>query len=810
MGARFLLRWSARDLRRRWLQVAAIALILAIGTGLFAGLGGTATWRRQSNDASFALLGMYDVRVRTATGADADAGALRSVLDALPDPAIVDTAEERLVLPTQVDASTGDDTILVPGRIVGLDVASGGPALTSLWVESGHGRSLEATDDGRPTAVLERSFATFYDLPAAGHIQVSGGQPVDYVGTGTGPEYFIVMAEEGGFFAQANFAAVFTSLATAQTLTGRPGRVNDLVIRLRPGADRAAAETAIEAAFRTARPDLGVTVMNRDDEDAYRILYDDIKGDQKFWNVFAALILLGAGLGAFNLASRMVDAQRREIGIAMALGDRPWHIAARPLLVGAEIAAAGTVLGIGVGLLAVEMLRPVYTTMLPMPVWHTDLQWATFVRGAALGFVIPLVATAWPVVRAVRMTPVDAIATTHRAGHDGLAGVIRRLPRPASALRRMPIGNVLRTPRRTILTATGIGAAVTTLVALLGMLDSFVTTMERSERELLHDERDRMVVTLDGFLAEDDARVQAIAGASSVGAVEPVLRVPATVGDIDLLLEIVDMGSDVWAPTVEHGTAAGPRSGLVLSAKAADDLGVEPGDRVVVEHPARTAAGIAMVRSEMTVAGIHPGPFRFNAYLDRSHLPAFGAAGVVNELFVLPAAGHTTDDVSRQLFGLDGVSSVQPVAIATQIMRDSLDDYTGVFRAMEAFVLALVLLMAYNAASINADERARERATLFAFGLPTRRLLRLESAEGFIIGVLGSAVGLAGGLAVVRWFTRTVAATTMPDVRLDVHLTPSTIVTTAVLGTAMVALAPLLTTRRLRRMDIPGTLRVVE
>lgn len=31
------LRWSWRDLRRRWLMVSAIALIIAIGTGVYAG-----------------------------------------------------------------------------------------------------------------------------------------------------------------------------------------------------------------------------------------------------------------------------------------------------------------------------------------------------------------------------------------------------------------------------------------------------------------------------------------------------------------------------------------------------------------------------------------------------------------------------------------------------------------------------------------------------------------------------------------------------------------------------------------------------
>jgi putative ABC transport system permease protein len=121
-----------------------------------------------------------------------------------------------------------------------------------------------------------------------------------------------------------------------------------------------------------------------------------------------------------------------------------------------------------------------------------------------------------------------------------------------------------------------------------------------------------------------------------------------------------------------------------------------------------------------------------------------------------------------------------------------------------------VLLIAYNATSINADERARERATLFAFGLPVRRIVLLETAEGALVGVLGAGLGLAGGLAVVRWVTTNIAATTMPDMSLAVVLSTTTIVSAAVLGVAAVALAPLLTVRRLRRMDIPGTLRVVE
>jgi putative ABC transport system permease protein len=687
--------------------------------------------------------------------------------------------------------------------------------VNSVVVADGHGRSLGDADIGEPVVVLERSFSRFYDLPPEGELRLAGDQAVRYVGQALAPEYFFVMTEDGAFFAEANFAAVFTSLETAQSLAGLPGRVNDLVLRLRPGADAVAVGEQVEDAFAASGTDLGVTVMQTEDEDAYRVLYDDIEGDQRFWNVFAVLILSGATFGAFNLASRMVEAQRREIGIGMALGASPRELAVRPLLVGAQIAVLGALLGVAVGVLAIYALRPVYTEALPLPVWHTEFQPRLFVKGAAIGFVLPLVATAWPVWRAVRVAPVDAITTTHRSARSGLAPMLRRLPWPVSAFRRMPIGNVLRTPRRTLLTALGVGAAVATLVGILGMLDSFVGTMDRNDREVLGDQPDRVAVALDTFVASDGPEVATIAAAPSVGEIEPVVRLgirlssPAVDEPLDALLEVIDLGSDLWTPTIVAGDTTA-RDGLVLSRKAADDLAVEPGDQVVVEHPVLTGTGFAMEQSSVSVMAIHPSPFRFYAYLDRSQLARFGVPDVANQLYVVPAAGRTPDDVEQELFDLDAVASVQPVATGAQVLKDSLETFTAVFQALEGFILLLALLIAYNATSINADERARERATLFAFGLPVRRIIALETVEGLLYGVLGTGIGIGIGFLVVRWVASSVLASTMPDLALDVLLSTETLVTAMVLGVLAVGIAPLLTIRRLRRMDIPSTLRVIE
>lgn len=808
----FLLRWSLRDLRRRWLQVVAIALIIAVGTGVYAALGSTATWRRESNDSSFETLRMYDLRVKAAEGLDAPAGSMREALSRLPDPQVVVDSEERLVVQTQVDASTPSKTILVPGRLIGVDVTGGGPRINTVWVQRGHGRTLGAADDDAGSVVLEQKFASFYDLPSTGSLVVAGAE-VAYVGTGLSPEYFFVVTDDGSLFAEANFAAVFAPLNTAQTLSGRPGRVNDLVMRLRPGTDVEAAKTQVVEAFSDSG--LAVTVMERTDEDAYRLLYDDIESDQKFWNVFALLIVAGAAFGAFNLANRMVEAQRREIGIGMALGARPRVLALRPLLVGIEIALLGVVFGVGMGIAVSELIRPVYTSMLPLPVWHTDLQLSMFAQAATLGFVIPVVATAWPVWRAVRVSPVDAITTTHRSTRSGLSRLLRRLSWPRGTYARMPIGNVLRTPRRTLLTALGIAAAVTALISILGMIDSFLETIDRNDREVLQDHPDRVAVALQGFHLIGSDEIKAISAAPSVGQVQPVVRfggrlTAGTKQPIDLLVDVIDLDGSIWAPTVIRGRLPAGGSGLVISAEAASDLGIGPGDAVLLEHPAQQGTGFGLVESAVQVAGIHPSPFRFAAYVDRSQLSEYGIPDVVNQLYILPSAGSTPQDVQRALFGLPAVASVQPISAASKVVKDSLNDFIGIFRVLQLFILLLALLIAYNAASINSEERSREHATLFAFGLPMRRVIRMDVAEALLIGVLGTAIGLVSGMAVLRWVTTSLVGSTMPDLGLVTTVSVTTIATALVLGIVAVAIAPILTIRRLRRMDIPKTLRIVE
>ena len=634
-GVGLWVRWSWRDLRRRWLLVTAIALVIALGSGTYASLLSTSAWRTQSNDASFALLHTHDLRVALPPGSTTDEGRLLALVAGIPAAADVTAARERLVVPTQV---SGPDGLLVPGELVGTDMRPG-PPVDGVSVAAGRG--LAAGDDGQAEVVVDAAFAEKNNLPTEGVLTVSGGAELRYVGLGQSPEYFMVTGGQGGlpFLSQKSYAVLFASLHTAQQAVAAPGRVNDLVLTLRPGADRSAVQGQLREAMDRAQPPLAATVTTRDDIDAYRILYQDIEGDAQLWRIVALLVLFGAAFAVLNLTTRIVEAQRREIGIGMALGLPSRLLAIRPLLFGAQVALLGVGLGMAMGWALTIPLRGVFVAILPLPVWYTPLQADVFAQAATLGFVLPFAAVLWPVWRALRAQPVDAIRVGHLAARGGgLAPLLRRLRLPGRRYHQIPVRNVLRTPRRSALTALGIAAAITTLVTTFGFLDTFNATLDDAEAAQLGAAPDRVTVALDGFHPIDGDVIGRVATLPEVGSADPGLLLPtaATSGSvrIDLITEVVRPGAR-WTPTVVRGTSTG---GLILAEKAATDLGVGIGDTVTVEHPQATPTGLHTARTQLRVAGIHPNPMRALAYLDPSTGNAFGFTGSANLVTVTPAA----------------------------------------------------------------------------------------------------------------------------------------------------------------------------
>jgi putative ABC transport system permease protein len=822
-GPRFWLVWSWRDLRRRWPLIVAIGLLLAGGTGLAAGLGSMRDWRVESNDASFAALNVHDLRISVEEGSFVPEGSLARAVRSIPDADRVTAVSERLILPTQIDASaSAEETVITPGQLIGVEtgenrsvdgVDATGPEVDAIAIERGEGFS--ARDPGAG-GILEARYAEENGIEPPALVELPGGNRVHVSGIGTSPETFIVLGPGGQFSGERNFGVLFVALETAQRLTGRTDSVNDLTLALRPETDRAEVVGQLEREIGAELPGIGFTVSTTEDLDSHRILYEDAENDQQLFNVFAFLILAGAGFAAFNLISRTIESQRREIGVGMALGVDPSRLAIRPLMMGAQIAVIGTVLGIGVGILVNEWLRGLLADQLPLPVLETDFRPGTFAQRAAIGFAIPLLAAAWPVRRGLRVAPIDAIRAGFRASRGGgLAPALARIRLPGRSLAQMPPRNVLRSPRRTLLTVLASGAVIAVAVSMSGMLDSFGATVERNATETLRVAPERLSISLDRFYPVDAPEVEALTGSREVSRFDRTLSLPgrlrSSADDIEVAVGTLPEASPVWMPRTAEGDLPSADDEVLISQSAADALDAVPGDRVLLEHPRRSGRDrFSTVETSVRVSGIHPDPFRFPVYMDATAADRFGLAGRTNSVAVLPAPGIGESEAKRALIAIPGAASIEAASTPSETLDEGLEEFAAIIRVVVAIAVLLVLLIAFNSTAINADERAREHATMVAYGVPLGRVLRLTILESLILGVLATVIGIALGLLILSWVVNVSLAAVLPELGVVVSLSVESVLLAAVAGAGAMAAAPLLTARRLWKMDVPSTLRVVE
>ena len=827
------LRWAFRDAKARWVQVAGIALMIAIGTGLFAGLSSFTHWRIISNEESLQLTNMYDIRARLGGDTFLPGGSLAAIAEGIDG---VQAVEERLISNTQAEVDTNEGPAFVRARIIGVDMSDGGPDVNGVEVIAGRG--IREAEFGEPIVLIERNFGVYYELPDQGELRLGGDTSIRYVGQAVSPEYFIVV-DEGSFIGQANLVAVFTSLETAQELSGRPGLVNDLVLTAEPGVDLSEIEAVLLARTSERHPGRQLTLMRPEDDASYRGLTQDPEGDQQVYNVMALVLFGGAAFAALNFAARMVETQRREIGTSMALGVNPVAIALRPVLVGVQIAILGVVFGVGIGLLVGRLMSGVIEGFISLPIFITPFQTGVFLRVAAIGFFLPILAVLWPVFRATRVQPVEAIRTGHLASRGGgLAPFIGRIPLPGSSLGRMPFRNLLRAPRRTLLTLLALTAVLAILFGIAGMRDSFLSTLEKGDEELLRGAPDRLTVQLDSYYPVDSPEVNNIVKGGALGVAEPGLTVAAAAlphGEIggaseavdlrnaaevlhsfgsdavELSVQFIDFESDFWTPSVVEGELSVDEPGVILARKAASDLGVDVGDEIQLVHPMRTGPeAFAAKASTLPVIGIHPHPLRFYAYMDIRHAGLAGLEGVVNTITGTPANQSDLFAVKRALFGDPGVTTVQGLSEAFEATADAFEQVSAVFLIIEIFVLGLVLLIAFNAANINSDERARDHATMFAYGVSVRRVFGSLATEGLVLGVVAAVLGVVFGYALLLWMVLVLVPESYPDMGILLSINIPVMAAFLAVGAAVVALAPALTVRKLRRMDIPGTLRVLE
>lgn len=773
-----------RDLWRIRAQGAAIAVVVAIGvmvlvmmSGLIATLSGT----RES----------YFERYRFATVFAHATRAPQSLLARLAAIDGVMAAEGRITGLARI--ALPDEALPVAAQVVSLPAATA-TRLNDVALTQGR---MPAPGQSREVLLLD-SFARARGIAPGDTLSVTlggGRQRFRVTGLALSPE-FIFSAPPGALMPDdRRFAVIWMARGAAAAAYDMDGAFNDLLLltsRARPEA------AIIDEVDRLLAPFGGQQAYGRDQQISAKFVGEEIRGLRAMSALLPPIFLAVAAFLLNVVIGRIVQAERREIGLLKAFGHRGAEIAAHYLEMVLIIALAGAALGAALGVLAGRALIPTYAGVYKFPYLVYDIRPGPFAAGVLASLGAAALGAALVLRAVMRLTPAEAMRPPAPPDFSRQGGglLARVLDQPG----RMILRQLTRQPLRSLGAVIGIVAGLGLSAAMMSLYDSFDQAVEMS---FAVEDRSDATVTLTQPLGA--ALRNDIASLPGVILAEPTRQVPVVFRNgrhhRNSALTGLPAGARLTRAVDATGRVIVLRGGgLVLSKALAGSLQIAPGDMLRVE----VAEGHRPVLT-LPVTGIADSQLGAPAYIEARALARHLGQAPRATALALRIDPAQKDALFARLSLMPAVAGVVLKSDLIAAIRQVMDQGMGQMRVIFGVIaFALSFGIVYNAARIAFAERAHELATLRVLGFTRAEVTLLLFGEIAVMVVLA----IPFGAALAHALARGLGASFSNDMyQVAVRLSPQSFGFAVLVTLAALAVSLLLVRRSLDRMDMVAALK---
>jgi len=777
-----------REIRRRPAQFLSVALVIALGVGMF----------NASFDAYLNLSGSYEQMYRQNALAHVTAigGAAGEVLAAGEQMPELAAATTRTVADVSFLPREGHSML---GRVVGMP-ASGPASVNDIHITQG--RTLDpAVPDG---VVLEQHMAAHFGLGVGDSFAVAaedGWTEVEVLGVAASPEYlWPAKSRQEILVLPDDFGVAFASEAFVSSLAPEAQR-SEVLFRLADDASAAAVESAREAVLAAGALD----AYTLEEQPSNAALQEDVSGFAEMSVMFPAFFLIAAAFATYVMLGRMISGQTANIGTMRALGFRSrtitWHYAAIGIIVGLLASIAGIV----IGALLAEAITRLYTGALSIPAAVVDIRPGTVVVGFLTGVLTGFVAAWFPARSAGRIPPATAMRGQLPPGGGGISVFERLIP----PLRGRPVGwlqairGLGRARRRSVASVVGVMLATMLIIVSWGMIDTVQVLLDKQFVQIQRYDAQLHIAGRPAAAVAADA-----AAGEGVTAIEQALVAPASVvgpkGSYTTTLTALQADAEMHVLLGTDGARLPvPAEGVVLGEVLKAELGIDTGDSVTLD------VGGVLRLEDVPVAGFVSEPLGTYAYTSLPYASdalqeRFGAVvtddgSLANLLMLSYEEGVDGRAMRAPLSGIEGVEAY----VDSNALYDLAQDFMALFYVFVGVMVVLggVLAFAliYNTMSANISERQGELAVLRTLGLSRRTIGSVVTAQNLLLTLIGLVPGLVFGWLLAWVFMDTFSSDMFS---FELHMRPTTFLFTSVAIVVVGLLSQWPALRAVDRLDL--------
>ena len=537
------------------------------------------------------------------------------------------------------------------------------------------------------------------------------------------------------------FGIVYIKQSFGEAIFDFKGSVNNISIQLSNGSDVKNVKDDIKKALKN----YGVkSVIDRDEQTSTMMLTQEIKKLQSMGGTFPIIFFMVASVIIYIMMGRMVENQRVQIGVLKALGFTNIQVLTYYMCYSALIAVIGSLIGSILGTYMGVGFTKLINQYFNLPLEGARVYGELVFPASILTLFFCLFAGYHSCKIIFKIMPSEAMR--EKSPESGKKIIIEKCKviwENISYLWKIILRNLFRYKRRALLTSLGIIFSSAILLVALSMKDSIDFMISQQYGSIQNYD---IKVNFSKLISIEE--LNKIKNIPHVKAIEPVFETGVEISngwrskDVGFTALVKD--PQMYRVEDKSGKAISlPTSGILMSEKLANTLGVKANDSVTIKffYPGKE-------KKEVAVKGIVVQYLGLSTYTSMDNLNSVLGEGMVANSAVLKLDnGAFENEVKSKLRDMAAVNSVESKTDSLNALLKNMGATKSSIGVLIILAAVLLIAVVYNIATINIFERQRELATLKVLGFKDNEIKKLIFNENYIITLFGIVIGLPLG----RW-----------------------------------------------------------